>query len=182
MTQHNLNLSTVISGESTFTTTTCSPKQSTLPKIPSPKLLSTFSSISSSKKFPAAPKIHPPPSSPAENKKSTSHFNSSLSKTFFLQQKLQHYYGTYPSHIQLISQSAFGKPSKLHTFSSQVTFDHIILFLFKSNLLPPHTSQTLQRVHPLYAHLYLTITRLQHVDFRSISTTVLGPHFRTPRI
>jgi len=112
--------------------------------------------------------VHTPSSSPHPRRKLTS-TDTKLSKQFFLQQKLKHYYGTYPTPVSLIQSSPFGKPSKLHTFSSDVSFDHVLVFLFKSHFLHDTSIQVVCEVHPLYRHLFSTIKRLRTIDFRSLA-------------
>ena len=78
------------------------------------------------------------------------------------------YYGKYPTASTLTS-GVFGRPSKNHSFTTDVVFDHIIIFLLKSALLDSHTLQTLLQVHPLYSHLYISISRFKTLDFRPLS-------------
>jgi len=83
-------------------------------------------------------------------------------------QKLDLFYGEYPSR-NLLALTKFGRPSRNHTFTSEATFDHIILFLFKSRLLSDPDLRALRDTHPLYIHLYQSIHRFRYVDFRTLS-------------
>jgi len=78
------------------------------------------------------------------------------------------YYGKYPTASALTS-SSFGRPSKNHSFTSEAVFDHIIIFLIKSELLDDHSLLSLLQVHPLYFHLHASISRFKTLDFRPLS-------------
>jgi len=83
-------------------------------------------------------------------------------------QKLDLFYGEYPTR-NCLAMKKFGRPSRNHTFTSEATFDHVILFLFKSSILSDLDLRTLRKLHPLYDHLYYTLYRFRYVDFRSLS-------------
>ena len=76
-------------------------------------------------------------------------------------------FGKFPSQVQLAC-SGFGRPSKLHSFTSEATFDHILLFLFRSGFLCTSSLDSIFNVHPLYNHLYKSLLRALKVDFRPI--------------
>jgi len=59
-----------------------------------------------------------------------------------------------------------GRPSRNHTFTSE---DHVVLFLFKSSILSDPDLRALRDIHPLYSHLYYTLSRFRYVDFRNLS-------------
>ena len=82
--------------------------------------------------------------------------------------RLNKYYGKYPTANKLTS-SSFGRPSKNHSFTSEAVFDHIVIFLFKSTLLDDQSLRSLLQVHPLYSHLYVSISRFKTLDFRPLS-------------
>ena len=84
-------------------------------------------------------------------------------------QKLQSFYGEYPTRTKL-ALTKFGRPSRNHTFTSEATFDHALVILLKSSILSDPDIRTLLSTHPLYEHLYHTIHRFRNVDFRSLST------------
>ena len=78
------------------------------------------------------------------------------------------YYGKYPSLPDLVKRP-FGRPSRNHSFTSEVVFDHILIFLIKSSFLDHATLHSLLRVHPLYLHLSRSLSRLKFLDFRPLS-------------
>ena len=78
------------------------------------------------------------------------------------------YYGKYPSHPALVARP-FGRPSRNHSFTSDVVFDHILIFLMKSAFLDDTALRSLLRVHPLYFHLSQSISKLKFLDFRPLS-------------
>jgi len=93
---------------------------------------------------------------------------SEFPEAFFLNQKLNLYYGTYPSPLQLIKHP-FGRPSSKHSFTSEATIDHILIHVFKSDFLPDTDLRNLRNVHPLYHHLHTSLHRLRFLDFRPLS-------------
>ena len=86
-----------------------------------------------------------------------------------LDNKLSLQYGKYPSQTSLML-SEFGRPSRAHSFTSDVTFDHILIFLFKSKFLSHPSTSTVTSSHPLYLHLYHSIRKFESVDFSTLST------------
>jgi len=83
-------------------------------------------------------------------------------------QKLDLFYGEYPKR-NYSALTKFGRPSRNNTFTSEATFDHVVLLLFKSSILSDPDVRVLRDVHPLYGHLYHTIFRFRYVDFRKLS-------------
>jgi len=158
------------------------PSTSTFPKPTSPPLPKlSFLSPSTGSPVSPSPTHSPKPSSTAFNficpSNSTSQVkqttsipttNNTPKHTFFLDQKLSLYYGKYPSHVSLIKQS-FGKPSTLHSFTSDVVLDHVLIFLFKTSYLSDLDLLHLRSSHPLYNHFYSTYVKFRHIDFRQLS-------------
>ena len=64
--------------------------------------------------------------------------------------------------------SPFAKPSSSHSFVKEKSFDNILLLLFKSGYCTYHDIQNLCAVHPLYGHLYVTISRSISIDFTTL--------------
>ena len=81
---------------------------------------------------------------------------------------LHNYYGTYPTSTKLMLHK-FGRPSPNHSFTSDVVFDHIFIFIIKSQFLSTSDVIPLLGAHPLYTHLYNTNTILQNFDFSPLS-------------
>jgi len=144
------------------------PPISPLPPIHPKKLLPSLLSKPCS-----SPKNTPilSPSTYPTTKKIISRHNSSQfqeARLLRVNQKLDLFYGEYPSR-NFLALTKFGRPSRVHTFVSEATFDHIVLFLFKSFLLSDPDLRALRGAHPLYLHLHQSILRFQHVDFRTLS-------------
>jgi len=93
-----------------------------------------------------------------------------------LKSKLHSYYGEYPSSSQLTLHK-FGRPSKNHSFTTEVVFDHILIFILKSNFFSIQDHQNIIEVHPLYSHLSYLTKQLQSYDFRPLSK--IDPDFAT---
>eukprot|EP00957_Ditylum_brightwellii_P177970 13555486-Ditylum_brightwellii.AAC.1 len=74
-----------------------------------------------------------------------------------------------PSAAQLVSASKFGKPNLNHQFSLEVVTEYIFLPLFKSGLLDGNSTSSLTACHPLFHHLYVSLQRLDPMDFSSIA-------------
>ena len=77
--------------------------------------------------------------------------------------------GTYPTPGQLIMSTGFGRPSKNHSFTSDVHFDHVVLPLIKSGYLDAAQFVTLAKTSKLYAHLMITMERCVDINFRPLS-------------
>ena len=60
--------------------------------------------------------------------------------------------GNMPSKYQIMKNSAFGKPSLNHTFTSEASFEHILIFILKGNWIVDLDKESLLKVHPLYKH------------------------------
>jgi len=94
------------------------------------------------------------------------HLNARMQQ---LDNKLSLQYGKYPSQTSLLL-SEFGRPSRAHSFTSDVTFDHILIFIFKSGYLPLSSISTVTSSHPLYSHLFQSIRKFKSFDFSTLST------------
>jgi len=86
-----------------------------------------------------------------------------------LKSRFLRYYGKYPAPHQLLSRP-FGRPSRDHSFTSTVVFDHILIFIIKTSFLNEYDLRSLLRVHPLYTHLNRSIFHLKNLDFRPLSS------------
>jgi len=86
-----------------------------------------------------------------------------------LSSTLHNYYGKYPSSSQLTLHK-FGRPSKSHSFTSDVVFEHTLIFIFKSKFLSKNDTTNIQKIHPLFTHLYNMLTNLREYDFRPLSS------------
>ena len=63
---------------------------------------------------------------------------------------------------------AFGALSTSHSFCTAVHFEHVLLPLLKSGLLPPTSKDALLAAHPLIMHLHCSVMRLASLDFSSL--------------
>ena len=63
----------------------------------------------------------------------------------------------------------FGRPSKDHSFTADVVFDHILLHIFKTGFFNQEELACLRQVHPLYNHLSQVMTKTLNVDFSSLA-------------
>ena len=73
------------------------------------------------------------------------------------------------SRYDIMKKSRFGKPSLNHTFTSEATFEHTLVFLLKSGYLPSQDETTLLETHPLFKHLSNILkwsTRIEFMDLR----------------
>ena len=60
--------------------------------------------------------------------------------------------GNMPYKYQIMKNSAFGKLSLNHTFPSEASFEHILIFILKGNWIVDLDKESLLKVHPLYKH------------------------------
>ena len=58
-----------------------------------------------------------------------------------------------PSKHDILKSSTVGKPSPDHSFTSEACFEHIIIFLLKSEYLNEEDHRTILASHPLILHL-----------------------------
>ena len=68
-------------------------------------------------------------------------------------------------------KSQFGKPNKNYSFIREPTFNNVLLLLYKSGYFSHNDITILSFVHPMYNHLYTSITCSINIDF----TTLLNP-------
>ena len=76
---------------------------------------------------------------------------------------------SFPTPAQLISKAKFGQLDLNHQFYLQIHFDHSLIFLIKFKILDEKSMYNSKAVHPLYAHLFLTIESTENLDFSSIA-------------
>lgn len=62
-----------------------------------------------------------------------------------------------------------GRPYLNHQFASAAHFEHVILFVFKSEYSNKDGISALCRTHPLIEHLWVSYNRLKNFDFTSLS-------------
>ena len=77
-------------------------------------------------------------------------------------------YGKKPSGAELACRK-FGKPSKNHSFTTDVVFENVLIHLYKSNLLSETDKKMVRKVHPLFDHLAKIMNKTLNIDFSSIA-------------
>ena len=73
-------------------------------------------------------------------------------------------FGPVPPAVKLASKG-FGKASRNHSFTSEAAFDHILVMLFKSDILDDADMSAICESHPLYRHLAVTMRRCRNINF-----------------
>ena len=70
-----------------------------------------------------------------------------------------------PSKYKILHNSTFGKPSPDHTFTSEASFKHVLIFLFKGRFLPESDIENLLNTHPLIRHFNKMIVWSYNTQF-----------------
>ena len=65
--------------------------------------------------------------------------------------------------------NGFGKPSKHHSYTSDVHFDHVVLPLLKSGILAANEIVIVANMSRLYAHLIKSMIRCVDIPFTTLS-------------
>lgn len=73
-----------------------------------------------------------------------------------------------------MKNSAFGKPSLNHTFTSEASFDHILIFILKEGYLSESNKENLLATHPLYKHLNKMLDWSKNINFLDIRDPIKG--------
>ena len=91
-----------------------------------------------------------------------------------LQDNLQHFKGKkYPiSKYEIMKKSKFGRPSLDHTFTSQATFEHILIFLLKGEYLPNQDKKSLFNTHPLFKHFNNILEWSRNIEFMDLKNPI----------
>ena len=71
-----------------------------------------------------------------------------------------------------MKKSKFGKPSLNHTFTSEATFEHILIFLLRSKYLPSRDENILLNTHPLFKHLNDTPKWSSCIEFMDLKNPI----------
>ena len=58
-----------------------------------------------------------------------------------------------PTKYEIMKSSTFGKPSIDHSFTSEACFEHVTIFILKSQFLHKLDNDNLLESHPLIKHL-----------------------------
>ena len=77
-----------------------------------------------------------------------------------------------PTKSQIFKQSSFGKPDLDHSFTSEASFDHIVIHLLKNDLLSSQDKYSLLDYHPLFRHLHKMLDWSKTVNFMDIQNSI----------
>ena len=61
------------------------------------------------------------------------------------------------SKYEIMKKSKFGRSSLDHTFTSEATFEHILIFILKGEYLTSQDKKSLFNTHPLFKHFNNTL-------------------------
>ena len=75
---------------------------------------------------------------------------------------------TIPNRYEIMDKSNFGKISKNHSFTSEASFENILIHIFKSKFLPMTDENNLCSTHVLFSHLKKMIDWSETIDFSDI--------------
>ena len=73
-----------------------------------------------------------------------------------------------PNKYEIMSESNFGKISKNHSFTSDASFERILIFILKGNFLGFNDESNLLSTHELFAHLKKMLVWSKNVDFSDV--------------
>jgi len=73
-----------------------------------------------------------------------------------------------PSKNEIMAKSAFGKPCLDHTFTSEASFEHVLIFILKSNYLIGSDKEVLLNINPLFIHLNKMLEWSHNLYFQDI--------------
>ena len=104
----------------------------------------------------------------SENRRFARWDESGLHNPLSYNEKINKKYGKKPSSSMLACRE-FGRPSKDHSFTADVVFDHILLHIFKTGFFNQEELACLRQVHPLYNHLSQVMTKTLNVDFSGLA-------------
>ena len=76
------------------------------------------------------------------------------------------------SRHDIMKKSKFGKSSLNHTFTSEATFEHILIFLLRSKYFPNQDENTLLNTHPLFKHLNDTLKWSSCIEFMDLKNPI----------
>ena len=76
------------------------------------------------------------------------------------------------SRHDIMKKSKFGKPSLSHTFTSEATFEHVLIFLLRSGYLPSQDENLLLDTHPLFKHLNDTLKWSSSIEFMDLRNPI----------
>ena len=77
-----------------------------------------------------------------------------------------------PTRFEIFKTSNFGKPSLIYKFTSEACFEHVLVYLLKSDYFSPHYQRTLLLYHPLFEHLFQILLWSKTVDFSKLKDPI----------
>jgi hypothetical protein len=83
-------------------------------------------------------------------------------------QQREEFYKSLPSAVKIQLDQPFGKPSSSHSFTGDIEFRHVMLFVLRSGFLSRKDRSTFVRSHPLVKQLSILLQEHRNVDFRPI--------------
>ena len=71
-----------------------------------------------------------------------------------------------PPSATYLRTRGFGQPSRHHSYCvHDKPLDNVLIFIFKSNFLADGDLRHLRQCHPLYEHLWVSLTRFRSFNF-----------------
>ena len=77
-----------------------------------------------------------------------------------------------PSTHDIYRNSKIGKISQDHSFTTESSFEHILIFLLRSNYLPDKDKNNLLDSHVLFNHLNKMIDWSKNIDFMNLKEPI----------
>ena len=77
-----------------------------------------------------------------------------------------------PSTHDVYRNSKIGKISRDHSFTSEASFEHVLIFLLRSNYLPDKDKNNLLESHVLFNHLNKMIDWSKNIDFMNLKNPI----------
>ena len=79
---------------------------------------------------------------------------------------------TIPSKYDVYKNSKFGKVSRDHSFTSEASFEQILIFLLKSKYLPDKDKNNVLDTHFLFRHLNKMIDWSKNIDIMDLKQPI----------
>ena len=77
-----------------------------------------------------------------------------------------------PSKHKILKKSTFEKPSSDHTFTSEASFEHILIFVLKGSFLLESDKENLLNTHPLIKHFNKMLNWSYNIQFADITNPI----------
>ena len=73
-----------------------------------------------------------------------------------------------PARHEIYKNSTFGKTSKKHSFTSEASFEQVLIFVIKGTYLSNKDKNNLLNCHTLFKHLSKMIDWSKHIEIMSL--------------